>query len=464
MKLNYGGFTFILLLLDHGKWIPDENVADFVELAKELMFIAQGDPCAPVTESSEVNKIADKVNSASTFQNLMFWTREQLSITQALCLLFVFLDAFYSTGKTAILKHMAKHWNKRKKIVHFFVHRSVNEEGELEQKLPFTLMLEYEFRNARYVQIKETTFKFEDSLEPFLEKFEIKSDHYVCFDEVICKKYSRAFTKGLQNMKDRVAGLWVAIGAKSVTGRFAINSIKEAGFVCPIFQFPLRNPLQIAQYAHKVSQEAHKNNFDTCLQNPVNISSKLNINDGKLVKLPDIYPSCLKALEATLPKIPSGQHALIYIDNEKKYQATVENIKKSFGDRGEPHIFSSSLDIQIKLWLCEPAKRYNDLCIETTQHNANGLETKVVVYILPEECKQCCHSNEDPVIASRATAMLIVARYERSHCPNCTEIGQNDGTQNGTQNGTQDIDNGNNINNNEQGTVGICFNEHSRKN
>ena len=81
-------------------------MADFVELAKQLMFIAQGDPCAPVTESNEVNKIVDHVNAASTFENLMFWTREQLSITQALCLLFVFLDAFYSTGKTTILKHM----------------------------------------------------------------------------------------------------------------------------------------------------------------------------------------------------------------------------------------------------------------------------------------------------------------------------------------------------------------------
>ena len=64
-------------------------MADFVELAKQLMFIAQGDPCAPVTERCEVNKIAAQINSASTFENLMFWTRDQLSVTQALELLFV---------------------------------------------------------------------------------------------------------------------------------------------------------------------------------------------------------------------------------------------------------------------------------------------------------------------------------------------------------------------------------------
>jgi hypothetical protein len=179
-------FLILLSLLDHGKWIPGENVADFVELAKQFMLIAQGDPGAPVTESSEVNKIAGQVNTANTFENLMFWTSEQLSVTQALELLFVFLDAFYSTGKTTILKHMAKHWDKQRKTVHFFVHRSENEEEDLEQKLPFTMMLEYEFRNARSVQFKETTFRSEDedSLEPFLKKYEIKSDHYVCFDEV----------------------------------------------------------------------------------------------------------------------------------------------------------------------------------------------------------------------------------------------------------------------------------------
>ena len=158
------------MLLDHGKWIPGENVAEFVELAKQLMFIAQGDPCAPVTESSEVNKIADQVEAASTFENLMFWTRQQLSVTQALELLFVFLDAFYSTGKSAILKHVAKYWDKKNKTVHFFIHRAELDAEELKQKLPFTLMVEYEFRNARSVQIEETTFRFEDedSLEPFL--------------------------------------------------------------------------------------------------------------------------------------------------------------------------------------------------------------------------------------------------------------------------------------------------------
>ena len=48
---------------------------------------------------------------------------EQLPVVQALALAYVFLDAFYSTGKSEILKHVAKHWIKQKKVVHYFIHR-----------------------------------------------------------------------------------------------------------------------------------------------------------------------------------------------------------------------------------------------------------------------------------------------------------------------------------------------------
>ena len=89
--------------IDHGKLIPDEHVTDFVELAKQLMFIAQGDKCAPVTESSEVNKIGDQVKTASTFESLMFWTREQLSIRYLLrffdCLAHPNLSATFATDQ-----------------------------------------------------------------------------------------------------------------------------------------------------------------------------------------------------------------------------------------------------------------------------------------------------------------------------------------------------------------------------
>ena len=93
---------------------------------------------------------------------------------QAVQLAYVFLDAFYSTGKSEILKYIVKHWIKQKKVVHYFVHRPDSDTSEENlAKLPFTLMLEHEFRNLN-VQIKETTFKFGiDSLENSLWKMEL---------------------------------------------------------------------------------------------------------------------------------------------------------------------------------------------------------------------------------------------------------------------------------------------------
>ena len=181
----------------HKNWVPSEHVIEFVELTKQILFITQGDPFAPVTESSFVNKISDNLKRASKVENILFWTMEQLSLVQAVQLAYVFLDAFYSTGKSEILKYIVKHWIKQKKVVHYFVHRPEPDSAEESlTKLPFTLMLEHEFKNIN-VQIKETTFKFGvDSLRKFLLENGIEQDHCICFDEVICSDYSNSFSIG----------------------------------------------------------------------------------------------------------------------------------------------------------------------------------------------------------------------------------------------------------------------------
>ena len=56
-------------------------------------------------------------------------------------------------------------------------------------------------------------------------------------------------------MKDNVAAFWVAIGAKPVIGRFSLKALEESGFECPTLSFPLRNPLEIAKNAHKITQD-----------------------------------------------------------------------------------------------------------------------------------------------------------------------------------------------------------------
>ena len=114
------------------------------------------------------------------------------------------------------------------KVVHYLVHKP-GTRAETSPKLPFTLMVQDEFQKKNInVHIQETSFEFgNEELAPFLQELGIEKDHFVCFDEIICKKFSTAFSKALIDMKDNVAALWIAIGAKPVVGSFSLNQLKK---------------------------------------------------------------------------------------------------------------------------------------------------------------------------------------------------------------------------------------------
>ena len=198
-------------------WKPKEHVQEFVDLIKQVLFICQGDPFAPVTGSNIINKTVQYVERAGRLKNIFFWTLDQLSIVQAMEILFVLLDSFYSTGKTIILKYHANDKLKKGGVVHYFNQRPIGLE-ENSSLLPFTLMLMNEF-SAWPGVVKETKFHFGvDSVKGFLLEHGIESTHHVIFDEVICTKYSKKFLASLIAMKDSVASLWVAMGAQPATG------------------------------------------------------------------------------------------------------------------------------------------------------------------------------------------------------------------------------------------------------
>lgn len=197
-------------------WKPEEHVHEFVELVKQILFIAQGDPYAPVTGSGIIDKIVQHLECASSAENIFFWTLDQLSIVQAVDLLFLFLDAFYSTGKTIILKYYAKEKLKNGETVHYFNQRPI----EMENKstlLPFTLMLQKDFPPN---VVKETTFQFGiDSVKGFLQHHGVQENHHVVFDEVICSQYSKSFLDSIIAMKNCVASLWIAMGSQPIRGK-----------------------------------------------------------------------------------------------------------------------------------------------------------------------------------------------------------------------------------------------------
>ena len=70
----------------------------------------------------------------------------------------------------------------------------------------------------------------------------------------------------------------------------------------------------------------------------------------------------------------------------------------------------------LKNWLCDPQTRKNDLCVIGKNHQCNGIEVEVVIHIIPADCPLCSISNADPVIISRAKAMVIVSTYKRLYC------------------------------------------------
>ena len=196
-----------------------------------------------------------------------------------------------------------------------------------------------------------------------------------------------------------------------------MKPLEEAGFVCPRLNFALRNPVKIADYAQKVVQDGGKNFLDAVLRSPIEISKEAtNMPEGQLVDTKMVHATSLDALQASAEKIPLGKYALFFIDKTIS-QYEIENIIKEICNRPLPMIFTGKEGTTtLKDWLCEPQHRKNDMCIIGTQHQCNGIETDVVVHIHVANCPMCGISNADPVIISRAKAMLIISTYKRPNC------------------------------------------------
>ena len=213
----------------HENWEPSEHVEEFVEVAKQILFIAQGDPFAPVTGSGIIKKTNAHILRASTFQSIMHWTPQQLSVIQALSMAYVVFDGFYSTGKSEILRCYGKDKLKKGGIVHYFNHRPIQMKHS-PNVLPFTLMLQKEFPNG---VVKESAFRFGiDSVKSFLSQHAIESHHHVIFDELICNDFSKRFLDSILAIKTRVASLWIAMGCVPLLGEENKYITNILTFVC----------------------------------------------------------------------------------------------------------------------------------------------------------------------------------------------------------------------------------------
>ena len=176
----------------------------------------------------------------------------------------------------------------------------------------------------------------------------------------------------------------------------------------------MRNPVKIAEYTQRVVQDGPKNSLDRVLRSQISIlKNATNMAEGQLNEIGIIYQTPEEALRAATEKIPHGKYALFFIDKE----LGIESILETLSHRPKPMIFRGQGEAdQLQDWLCEPKKRKNDIFMIGTQHQCNGIETELVVHIYVANCPSCGTSNADPVIISRAKAMLILCTYQRQNC------------------------------------------------
>ena len=198
-----------------------------------------------------------------------------------------------------------------------------------------------------------------------------------------------------------------------------MKPLEEAGFACPKLNYALRNPVKIADYAQKVIQDGAKNSLDGILRSPIKTSMQgTNMADGMLIRVKCQHDTPQEALRESIKKVPHGKRALYFIDNDNMSKNNSESVLEAFSTGPMPIIPKESAEMdKFKVWLCEPEKRDRDVCIVGTQHQCNGIETDVVVHVYVADCPMCGISNTDPVILSRAKAMLILSTYKRLECP-----------------------------------------------
>ena len=202
-----------------------------------------------------------------------------------------------------------------------------------------------------------------------------------------------------------------------ISGSFSTEKLEEAGFICPKLRFALRNPLQVSSYAQEIVQNRAKNLLFSVLTSPIEVDRlETNIPDGQVIKINNSQLSFLSAFNAAIERIPALTFALFFIDNSSILNLD-GSIEEAFSSRQEPCIFKGVKDaLMLKNWLCDPKGRKNDVCIVGRDHHCNGIEVEIVVHILPADCPSCGISNSDPVIVSRAKAMVIVSTYQRLQC------------------------------------------------
>ena len=386
-------------------WNPTEHLLEFVELIKEIMFIAQGDPKAPVTQAMQVNKLSQNIDQNTKF----FWTPEQLGITDGSNdAPWMLLFAYYGCGKTWCLKERAKYLLKsnQKNVVHFFLakHRKDIDESLLDDLslyfkntsiLPKGLSIKFSYSNKRGYLAKE------------LKEAGVQPSHHVLLDEYTVID-PQAFVQDLKEVKGQVASLWIAttaINSKSDPKAFRQYVSDQAGFICPELNDCLRNSKEIVRFAATLQIVR----IHSCQQLKKEV--KLNHSPGLFFRFDQVSKTPMEALERAFEKSPVNKKCLVVI--------TYANVHfKHFEQRFPDMIFKDFADPkQRKNWIT--TDKYEILLfifINYYREKIRGIEVDSMIYIYPQ-CAKCLKHTIFPEFVTRAKVTLILSSFQ--YCEKC---------------------------------------------
>ena len=90
--------------------------------------------------------------------------------------------------------------------------------------------------------------------------------------------------------------------------------------------------------------------------------------------------------------------AMVFVQDKFFAESLIFDIHSEV-KRPQPDMIRNPEDhVKYRKWLCVPKGKKNDLYIFGVNHKSNGIQTSIVVHVLPHNCSQCGFSSEDPVI------------------------------------------------------------------
>ena len=382
-------------------WNPKNHFQEFVCLAKQLLYEAQGHPQPAISKKAIVEKISDHIEKASTPENILFWTPEQLSILEAMNEPWMCLMGYYGVGKTILLIERAEQLSKNENnIIHFFV------DGGVKQ-----LKTNLENRFAQYENVKVKMLpSTEDFLQLMLETGQNSAKHHVLIDEVVVS--SDDFVDSLQQMKAKFASVWLAIGLSLVRFQEVRACFERNNFLCPMFYYSLRNGSDIANYSFskKVSQHMGLSG----LENDITVNSH-DVNSGLLHIVEDLSENQEEALTKAFTKVPIQKK--IFILMEEKGDISISSIQTLFPNYKFTDFHNEACR---KLWFATENCMSHLLLIHQSNINKliSGLEFETMIYVC-QICKRCGQEENSGLAVTRAKSCLIVSKYQVNQCKFC---------------------------------------------